>query len=86
MLSFRLENHKSVRDEQQLLLTPAHEDARPENADWEASTVAGLFGANASGKSNVLEALVCMRDTVRWSMNNSEPGTGAGHGRAPRRT
>lgn len=76
LLSFRMENHKSVRDEQQLLLTPAYEDARPENADWEASTVAGVFGANASGKSNVLDALVYMRHTVRWSMNNSEPGGG----------
>lgn len=76
LLSFRVENHKSVRDEQQLLLTPAYEDARPENAGWEASTVAGVFGANASGKSNVLNALVYMRDTVRWSMNNSEPGGG----------
>ncbi|MEU3015843.1 ATP-binding protein [Nocardiopsis sp. NPDC007018] len=76
LLSFRVENHKSIREEQQLLLTPVYDDARPESADWEAVTVAGVFGANASGKSNLLDALAFMRDTVRWSMNNAEPGGG----------
>ncbi|GHC95869.1 hypothetical protein GCM10007079_47810 [Nocardiopsis terrae] len=76
LLSFRVENHKSIREEQQLLLTPTYDDARPESADWEAITVAGIFGANASGKSNLLNALSFMRDTVRWSMNHGEPGGG----------
>ena len=76
LLSFRVENHKSIREEQQLLLTPTYDDARPESADWEAVTVAGVFGANASGKSNLLDALSFMRNTVRWSMNNGEPGGG----------
>lgn len=76
LLSFRVENHKSIREEQQLLLTPTYDDARPEAADWEAVTVAGVFGANASGKSNLLDALSFMRNTVRWSMNNGEPGGG----------
>lgn len=76
LLSFRVENHKSIREEQQLLLTPSYEDARPESADWEAITVAGIFGANASGKSNLLDALSLMRDTVRWSMSQGEPGGG----------
>lgn len=55
---------------------PAYDDARPESADWEAVTVAGVFGTNASGKSNLLDALSFMRDTVRWSMNHGEPGSG----------
>ncbi|MGW8526609.1 MULTISPECIES: AAA family ATPase [Nocardiopsidaceae] len=76
LLSFRVENHKSIRDEQQLLLTPVYDDARPEKAGWEASTVAGIFGANASGKSNILDSLSLMRDTVRWSMRDNEPGAG----------
>ena len=76
LLSFRVENHKSIRDEQQLLLTPTYEDAVPEGADWEACSVAGIFGANASGKSNLLHALDFMRETVRWSMSRSEPGSG----------
>lgn len=76
LLSFRAENHKSIREEQQLLLTPVYDDARPQEADWEATTVAGVFGANASGKSNLLDALSFMRDTVRWSMSRNEPGGG----------
>ncbi|MCP3014746.1 AAA family ATPase [Nocardiopsis dassonvillei] len=76
LLSFRVENHKSIREEQQLLLTPVYDDARPQEADWEAATVAGIFGANASGKSNLLDALSFMRDTVRWSMSHNEPGSG----------
>ncbi len=76
LLSFRVENHKSIREEQQLLLTPVYDDARPQEADWEAATVAGVFGANASGKSNLLDALSFMRDTVRWSMSRNEPGSG----------
>jgi hypothetical protein len=76
LLSFRVENHKSIREEQQLLLTPVYEDGHPAEADWEASTVAGIFGANASGKSNVLDALSLMRETVRWSMRENEPGSG----------
>lgn len=76
LLSFRVENHKSIREEQQLLLTPTYDDARPESADWEAVAVAGVFGANASGKSNLLDALSFMQDLVRWSLNNGEPGSG----------
>lgn len=76
LLSFRVENHRSIRDEQQLLLTPTYEDAVPEGADWEACSVAGIFGANASGKSNLLHTLDFMREIVRWSMSRSEPGSG----------
>ena len=76
LLSFRVENHKSIRDEQQVLLTPVYDDATPEEADWEALTVTGIFGANASGKSNVLDALGLMQETVRWSMRDNEPGGG----------
>lgn len=76
LLSFRVENHKSLREEQQLLLTPVYEDSRPRDAGWEAVTVAGIFGANASGKSNLLDALALMRETVRWSMRDNEPGGG----------
>ena len=76
LLSFRVENHKSIRDEQQVLLTPVYDDATPEEADWEALTATGIFGANASGKSNVLDALGLMQETVRWSMRDNEPGGG----------
>lgn len=46
--SFRLANHRSFRDEQELLLMPAYDN------DREVVPVAAVFGANASGKSNLL--------------------------------
>lgn len=76
LLSFRTTNHRSLRDEQQLLLTPSYSADGPAGADWEAVSVAGLFGPNASGKSNVIDALVYMRNLVRGSLKESEPGTG----------
>lgn len=68
--SFRVANHRSIRNEQELLLIPAyakHEAAVP---------VTAIFGANASGKSNVLDALGFMRQAVRSSHGSWEPGTG----------
>lgn len=68
--SFRVENHKSIRDEQELLLVPAYDKTRP------ALPVAAVFGANASGKSNLLDALAFMRRAVRTSFSVWEPGAG----------
>ena len=76
LLCFRVENHKSLRHEQRLLLTPVYDDARPATADWQATTVAGIFGPNASGKSNLLDALLLMRDTVLRPARDDEPGGG----------
>ncbi|WP_017600614.1 hypothetical protein [Nocardiopsis lucentensis] len=73
-LSLRVGNHESIREERRLLLTPVYDDARPEQADREATAVAGIFGANASDRSNVLDALDLMRDTVRWSFRENAPG------------
>ncbi|MEW9553976.1 ATP/GTP-binding protein [Nonomuraea sp. NPDC050783] len=75
LLSFRVSNHRSLRDEQQLLLTPAYHDDDSRD-DRQAVPVVAVFGANASGKSNVLDALVYMRNMVRGSLRESEPGTG----------
>ena len=76
LLSFRASNHRSLRSEQQLLLTPVYASDRPDEAPWEALTVAGIFGANASGKSNVLDAFQYMAYMVRWSFRENEPGGG----------
>ncbi|MFG1754057.1 AAA family ATPase [Streptosporangium sandarakinum] len=76
LLSFRVANHRSLRDEQQLLLVPSGGADDPDSADWEAVRVAGIFGPNASGKSNVINALVYMRNMVRGSFRESEPDTG----------
>jgi len=66
--SFRLGNHRSFRDEQELLLMPALPgDDRP------VVPVAAIYGANASGKSNLLDGLNFMRRAVldsfsRWDV------------------
>ncbi|MDX6738550.1 ATP-binding protein [Actinocorallia sp. A-T 12471] len=75
LLSFRTANHRSLYDEGQLLLTPVYpgDDSAQE---WEAVPVVGIFGPNASGKSNVLEALIYMSRMVRASFQDSEPGAG----------
>lgn len=78
LLSFRFSNHKSFRDEQQLNLTPVYDDngdSHDESA-LEAVAVAGIFGANASGKSNVIGALSYFSNLVRWSDRDSEPDGG----------
>ncbi|EMD26895.1 AAA family ATPase [Amycolatopsis azurea] len=57
--SFRLGNHRSFRDEQELLLMPAMPgDERA------AVPVAAIYGANASGKSNLIDGLAFMRMAV----------------------
>lgn len=76
LLSFRVENFKSMRYEQQLLLTPTYPDDQVDNPDWDAVPVAGIFGANASGKTNVLQALAFMRDLIRGSLRDSEAALG----------
>lgn len=68
--SFRVANHKSLRDEQELLLMPAYDKTRP------VVPVAAVFGANASGKSNFLDSLAFMQAAVRTSYAEWEPGGG----------
>ena len=74
LLSFRVANHRSIKEEQQLLLAPVYEADRPQGADWEAVPVAAVFGANAAGKSNVVDALRYMARMVRSSHREAEPG------------
>jgi predicted ATPase len=51
------------------LVTSRLTGARPSDGDWRAVTtrVAGLYGANASGKSTILDALHFMTQAVRFS-------------------
>jgi len=76
LLSFRFANHRSFREEQQLNLTPVYPTAGRAGAEPAAVRVAGIFGANASGKSNVLHALAYMRRFVLRSDREVEPGLG----------
>jgi energy-coupling factor transporter ATP-binding protein EcfA2 len=84
LLSFRLANFRSFRDEQAFSFvrgsyTSPIDETTPANGqrpwDQRVGTVAGLYGANASGKSNVLKALVFMRNAVRNSFQNWSPGS-----------
>jgi hypothetical protein len=86
LLSFRVANHRSIRDEQELSLVATEFNdgsARPTSIRSESRPVSvvpalGIFGANASGKSNVLDALDFMRTAVvdsfaDWGKGGSVP-------------
>jgi uncharacterized protein len=76
LLSFRTANHRSLRHEQQLLLTPEYAADIPSEDNRPAVSVVGIFGPNASGKSNVIDALTYMWRMVLGSLRENEPGTG----------
>lgn len=76
LLNFRVANHRSIREEQELQLHPAYDADRPPGTDWAAVPVVGLFGANAAGKSNLVGALEYMASMVLNSHRDAEPGDG----------
>ena len=61
LIQFNFKNFKSFRDEVSLDLTATkikeHEDHVAEVANDKLLKVAAIYGANASGKSNVYDAL-----------------------------
>lgn len=83
LIEFRTENYRSLRDEQALTLQAGRvgksDDPRPRRVQGYAEpllTVAALYGANASGKSNVLGALGFMREAVLTSHRAWRPEGG----------
>jgi hypothetical protein len=76
LLSFRAVNHRSIRNEQHLNLAPVYEADRPVGTRWPAVPVAAIYGANASGKSNLLDAFCYLQDMVLRSDREAEPGLG----------
>ena len=83
LLSFRAENVRSFRDEIEfsLLATSMAEREYAREIPWREGgsplrvlATAGVFGANASGKSNLLEAMDDMRLHVLRSFRAGEPG------------
>lgn len=79
LLRFRVSNHRSIHEEQELsLVEPPRRGARRLKASEIPPTlkVAGIYGANASGKSNILKALRWMRDAVRDSHTHWQPNKG----------
>ena len=82
LLRFSVENHRSIRDTQELLLTASEritpEDRRgavfPVPAIQENALAAvALYGSNASGKSNAIEALGWMRHLIVSSHADMKP-------------
>ncbi|MQY20654.1 AAA family ATPase [Nocardia macrotermitis] len=75
--SFRFGNHRSFRDEQQLNLMPVYPSGRDDQeGGLRPVSIVGIFGANASGKSNVIDALMYMQHLVLQSDRDVEPGVG----------
>jgi predicted ATPase len=82
LIEFRVENHRSIGSEQVLGL----QATTRETADSVSRLVAGLteqllpavalYGANASGKTNVLRALEFMSDAVTTSYRRWDPEEG----------
>lgn len=72
LIRFRVSNFRSLKDEQELSLVAAFPEGRTdlvrvEGAGLDLLRVAGIYGANAAGKSNVLEALEFMSQAIRGS-------------------
>lgn len=83
LIEFRVENHRSLWDEQALTLEAGRigesSDPRPRSVAGHAEKLlpaAVIYGANASGKSNVLAALAFMREAVISSHRQWEPDGG----------
>lgn len=81
LLRFRVENWASLRDEQELSLIAAdqHDDLalrEVPGTDFRVLPAVGVFGANASGKSQLMYAMFYARSAVleshqRWEPNGS---------------
>ncbi|MDN3355875.1 ATP-binding protein [Actinomadura sp. DC4] len=70
LLRFRVANHRSIRDAVELSLASSRLDGtKPSDSDWQAATVrvAGIYGANASGKSTILDAIAFACAAVEFS-------------------
>lgn len=76
LLSFRFANHRSFRDVQQLNMVPVYEPVPDAQSELDAVRVVGVFGANASGKSNIVSAFDYLSRMVGVSDRESEPGVG----------
>lgn len=80
LLQFEVENHRSLQAKQTLSLVASDSDdidsrLIPCSAiKGAALPVAAIYGANASGKTNVLAALGFMREAVQSSHRTWEPG------------
>lgn len=83
LIEFRVENHRSIRDEQVLSMEAAPigdpNDGRPRKIAKHPNKllpVVAIYGANGSGKSNVLSAIAYMGEAVIHSQRFWSPSDG----------
>ena len=73
LVEFRIKNFRSFRDEQVLSLVASNDTVLEGNCATEGKLrllkTAGIYGPNASGKSNLIKAIDIMRDVVLNSAN-----------------
>lgn len=81
LIRFRLSNFRSFKDEQELTLVAGTSNENPDVSIPTESSIGGnllrcvaIYGANASGKTNVIRALGFMREAVLSSQRQWEPG------------
>ena len=85
LLRFGVENHLSIRERQELVLTAAKRVKRSDPAvpvpilREAAVPVAILYGANAAGKSNLIHAIRRMRGHIVMSHKSRDAGDGIPH-------
>jgi hypothetical protein len=79
LLRFRVSNFRSIKDEQELsmvassLAGPSESLVHLESEGLDVLRAAAIYGANAAGKSNVLDALQFMATAVRESHHGWRP-------------
>lgn len=78
LIRFRVRNFRSLRDEQELSMVASLKDGgrgavHVETLGVDLLQVAGIYGANAAGKSNVLDALRFMQTAVTASHRQWRP-------------
>lgn len=79
LLRFRVANHRSIRDEQTLSFVASRRRGAPRQRLTEIPeivSITGIYGANASGKSNVLDALRWMKWAIQRSQTSWAPNEG----------
>lgn len=83
LVEFRVENHRSIREEQVFTMEAGRvgdaTDIRPRHVKGVSAPllpVVAIYGANASGKSNVLDGLAYMQLVVLLSYRIFSPGSG----------
>lgn len=82
LIEFTVANYRSIHKPMTLSLEATNQAENPQNIfeqqGYRLLRSAAIYGANASGKSNVMRALMFMRNFVRKSAAKLEPGEETG--------